>query len=314
MFVPRATAVVVIILGLANAAAGAPPVDVYVLSGQSNMYGLARLRDAHPENREPPPRCSMWDGEAFVALNPSSDDRPGEALFGPELSFCRTMSQLRPGRRHHLIKFAVPGRGLHHGWLKSKWLPGPPAPGRSNFYPGAHPTDPNVGRHYAELRDDIASALAALEASRIPFEVRGVLWMQGETDAIKRVTAEGYAVELAHLKKRLEEDVGRGALPFVYGQVLPRKPVNPLYLFVREIREAQARAHWNSGAPEAIQGAWMVATDGMPVGKQRLHYTAEGQILLGRAMALAMVQMQTVLADTSTMDDKRTSKPQAASR
>jgi hypothetical protein len=298
--VPALTAV---LLGFASAAAAEPPIDVYVLSGQSNMWGLARLSNVHPSNRKPPRDCYVWDGVDFVALAPVTAAGPIGTLFGPELSFCHAMAQLQPDRKRFLIKYAAPGRGLHHGWLERKWLPGPPGPDRANFYPGESAMDPNMGRHYAELRAEFEAALSTLTTSRIAYEIRGVLWMQGETDAINVVSAEAYASGLALFKQRLQQDLESGELPLVFGQVLPRPPESNFYSFREQVRDSQARAHWNSGKPAAIPGAWMVATDGMPVEKQGLHYTAEGQIRLGYAMAVAMVQMQSVLADARKASD-----------
>lgn len=285
-------------LVLASVAAAESAVDVYVLSGQSNMLGLARLSGVHPNNQKPPRNCFVWNGTKFVALAPVPSAGPDGTLFGPELSFCLGMARLEPDRTRYLIKYAVPGHGLHHGWLERKWVPGPPQPGRANFYPGDNPTDPNVGIHYAELRTEFDAALSMLKTNRIAYEIRGVLWMQGETDAINTVSARTYAAELARFKRRIQQDLGSGDLPLVFGQVLPRPPKSIFYAFRDELRRSQAEAHWNSGHAAAIPGAWMVATDGMPVGNQRLHFTAKGQIRLGYAMAVAMVQMQTILADT----------------
>lgn len=307
----------VLVLGLASAAAATEPsvdvVDVYVLSGQSNMHGLARLSGVHPDSRKPPRNCFVWDDTDFVALAPVPSSGPVGTLFGPELSFCLAMAQLEPDRAHYLIKYAVPGRGLHHGWLERKWLPGPPKPGRANFYPGETATDPNMGRHYAELRTEFDAALNALKANGVAYEVRGVLWMQGETDAINSISARAYAAGLARFNKRIQQDLGSGEIPLVFGQILPRPPMSKFYAFREEVRRNQAEAHWNSGKPAAIPGAWMVATEGMPVGRQRLHFTAEGQIRLGHAMAVALVQMQTILADTEEATDDPQAKRDEAS-
>ena len=107
-------ALTVLVLGFASVTAAEPPVDVYVLSGQSNMFGLARLSGVHPSNRKPPRNCYVWDGAEFIALAPILSSGPVGTLFGPELAFCLAMEHLEPDRKRYLIKYAVPGRGLHH--------------------------------------------------------------------------------------------------------------------------------------------------------------------------------------------------------
>ncbi len=297
MFSLRVIALAVIGLGFACVAAADAPVDVYVLSGQSNMRGLGRLRELHPANRVAPHHCSIWNGDAFVHFELVPSKGLVGTVFGPELSFCHAMALLQPDRRIYLIKYAEPASGLHHGWRKREWLPDPPGPGRPNFYPGTSPADPNVGELYAELRTRFSAAIKWLDESGTAYALRGILWMQGETDAVAEVPAIGYAGDLARLKNRLEEDLGKGSLPLVFGQALPRAPAGPFYLYRNELRQSQAHAHWNSGHPDAIEGAWMVSTDGMPVGNQRIHYTVEGQIRLGHAMAVTMLQLQNVLAE-----------------
>ena len=146
---------------------------------------------------------------------------------------------------------------------------------------------------WRQARDGKA-ARAALEDLRrrdVKFTVRGFLWMQGEADAKHAGSATEYAASLKRLKRRLEEDLGVPALPFVFGQVLPHEPAMDRFTHRREIRESQRNADEASGHADAIPGVKMVSTDGFPLKPDTVHYTAPGLARLGRAFAEAMAGM-----------------------
>ncbi|HNY28958.1 MAG TPA: hypothetical protein PKH31_16410, partial [Candidatus Sumerlaeota bacterium] len=97
------------------------------------------------------------------------------------------------------------------------------------------------------------------------------------------------------LKRRIEEDLGCGPVPLVYGQVLPYEPALTRFVARREIRASQQVAHCLSGQPAAIRGAWMVPTDGMPLLPDTVHYAPLGQAMLGEAFALGVLQAEEAL-------------------
>ena len=49
-----------------------------------------------------------------------------------------------------------------------------------------------------------------------------------------------------------------------------------------------------------------------PLAEQGLHFTAEGQLRLGHAMAVAMVQLQTILAEAGGQDETGPRDPKKA--
>ncbi len=293
---------------LTGQAAGQAPVapqqvDVYLLAGQSNMQGLGHVAKTPGPWREAAEGVFFWNGDAFELLDPGAtrlSTRAGE--FGPELGFARAMRLLRPGRRVYLIKFHRSGQPLHHGWDGGRWVGGDPAAGRRNFYPGEADGDPGVGVHY---RDMLAMARAAVDHLRgegVEPVLRGIVWMQGEADAKHGESAEAYADSLAMLKRRLEEDLESGPVPFVFGQVLPHEPALPRFTHRGLLRERMAQADMRSGDARSIAGVWMVPTEGMPLHADTVHYNTEGQMLLGSAFGLAMLQAQHVLEEAAEPD------------
>ncbi len=283
----------VMILGLlAMASTMAEPVEVFILSGQSNMVGSPKVAQLPESERAPIPQARFWNGTDFETLVPGKTKTSQTVeRFGPELAFARHYPGATPEHPIYLIKYALGGRPLHHGWHHGKWLGSPPAPNRETFYPGEGPDDPNVGTLYQKLLKQVRPALARLEAEGIAYRVRGVLWMQGEADAKHEVSATEYAQCLRQWHQRLLEDIGAAPCPLVYGQTLPYAPRAKRFTHPVELRQSQANLDRDSGHPDAYEWARMVPTEGMDLADDTVHYNAAGQIKLGTAFADAMVAM-----------------------
>jgi hypothetical protein len=278
-------------------------VDVYVLAGQSNMQGTAKVKGLPAAFNRPMPNVFFWNGTAFEQLLPGKTKTSArEDEFGPELTFAVTMASYHPGRLIYLVKYNAGDAALHHGWNGDIWEGGEAKPGRQNFYPGEGPDDPNAGMQYLNLRNLARTALENLKKTTLPFRVRAIVWMQGEHDSKQQESALAYPANLARLKRRIEEDLGCGPVPLVYGQVLPYEPALTRFVARREIRASQQVAHCLSGQPAAIRGAWMIPTDGMPLQPDTVHYAPVGQAMLGEAFALGVLQAEEALKVKAAQD------------
>lgn len=274
-----------------NAAAD---VDVYLLSGQSNMVGSAQANQLADLWQQPIEGAYLYRGMAYETLVAGKDGKSGR--FGPEVGFGNYMRNNQPGRPEiYLIKFALSGQPLDAGWTKANakgggWVGPEPGPNRTTFYPGESADDPNVGLHYKRLMAHTQAAIAALKAQGKNPVLRGVLWMQGEADAKHEVSAGRYDESLKRLKHRIEEDLGVAPVPFVFGQVLPHEPALERFTSRELLRKRMAQADWRSGDKRAVDGVWMVSTDGMDLLKDTVHYSTKGQLALGQAMGLEMLK------------------------
>ena len=283
----------IILLGRAwcPAQPDAPAPEVWLLGGQSNMQGIAKVADIPADTPKAMPEVFFWTGRDFQALTigaTQTSTRAGE--FGPEIGLALALA--KPGRSVHLIKFAASGMPLHPGWNGDKWAGLPPQPGRRNFYPGEKPDDPNTGTLYREMRTRFQSGLAFLKKSGARPVVRGFIWMQGEQDAKNEESAGGYARSLRQLHDRLAQDLEAGpALPMVFGQVLPHEPALPRFTCRALIRTRMAAADERSGQAEAIPRVRMVSTDGFGVLADTVHFDAPAQLKLGRAFAATLAEM-----------------------
>lgn len=267
-------------------------IDVYILSGQSNMAGSGTVKELDAKWQQPIEGAFIYKKDKFVTFEAGTTGR-----FGPELGFAHYLRNNQPGRPElYLIKFALSGQPLDAGWGAAKaqggGFAGPePGPNRKTFYPGTSPEDPNIGLHYQRLHAHIAKAIKALKDNGYTPAVKGIVWMQGEADAKHEVSAGRYDRSLALLKSRLEEDFANSKdIPFVFGQVLPHDP--PLARFTSRdlIRQRMAQADWRSGDTRAIDNIWMVPTEGMELKKDTVHYSTKGNLALGQAFGLEMLK------------------------
>jgi len=265
--------------------------NVYLLGGQSNMQGIAKLAELPSDIPQTVPHAWFWNGSVFEPLVLSKTQistRNGE--FGPEVGFAVRMATA--AHPVYLIKYAASGMPLHHGWNGNQWIGGSPQPNQRNFYPGQGGDDPNMGTLYRAMLTRFQAGIAHLKQTGEEPIVRGFLWMQGEQDAKEAESATAYAASLRRLRQRLIEDVQADQnLPMAFGQVLPFEPALPRFTHRTEVRASMAAADRDSGQSESIPNVKMISTDGFGLLPDTVHYDAAGQMRLGQAMAEAIGQL-----------------------
>jgi len=166
-----------------TAAADEPQnLQIYVLMGQSNMAGRGQLE----KTREPlHPKILMLTKEERwePASEPLHFDK-SIAGAGLGASFALRMAAAEPQAMIGLVPCAVGGTPL------SRWQKG------------------------ADLYEQALKRIRAAQKAGI---VRGVLWHQGENDALDLQQAESYGRRLAEMVNDLRQDTGNSQLPFVAG-------------------------------------------------------------------------------------------------
>lgn len=195
------------ILAVFSPVAQSAPIDVYVLAGQSNAFGLARWSELPAADRVTAPGSLYYrpyDGGGFGAV------RPIGGKFGPEIGFTQAYYE-RSGRMPAIVKHAIGGTTLAEDWNAA--------------------TGPLLG----ELVDAIETAMDAWTLQGYQPHLRGILWMQGEHDARDRVMAEAYEDNLRAFSRAARVALGRKELTFVAGRIaVPNHPYRDL------VRDAQA--------------------------------------------------------------------------
>lgn len=241
-------------------------VQVYLLGGQSNMDGHGYTTGLPPSLQTAQDDVLIyWSGRPqWSGLYPSSyaTQYYGTEHFGPEVTFGRTMADKLPNERIVLIKHAVGGTDLAVCWN-----------------PGAYTDDPNMGTCYSDWRATVQDALAALEE---PYEIAGMIWMQGESDAYNAEWAAVYEENLRHLIERVREDVSTDDMPFAMGIIdCPTCPYRDT------VRYAQSAIANESTLIHAVE------TEDLPQNLDNIHFDASGMRTLGERLAIVLLNQTT---------------------
>lgn len=262
-------------------------VDVYLLSGQSNMQGAGKIAQLPDDVPREIPHAWFFNGENFEPMVIGKTPISKQATnFGPEVGFALEMATAE--NPVHLIKYAASGMPLHHGLHGGEWQGNEPAPGRRNFYPGQSLDDPNQGTLYRQMLRTFEAGIQALEREGHAPRVRGFVWMQGEQDAKHERPANEYAKSLKQLRDRLAGDLQVEKLPMAFGQVLPFEPAPERFVYRQVVREQMEKADGKSGDLLSIPQSVMVSTDDCTLNGDHVHYDTPGQLVLGRKLGAGM--------------------------
>jgi len=249
-------------------AADAPPVPlerwVILLAGQSNMVGLGRVAQLAPADRAAVDDVLIYYN-ASVHNHPLARTwrplEPGfgatEALFGPELGLARALRARWPDRPLAFVKVAEGGTGLYDRW----------SPGQDLF---------------RLFQGETARALGLLDE---PHQVVGMIWMQGESDAIEGPTAQAYLNNFAAFVHQTREELAHYALPLVAGLIRP----NAVWPHAAQVRQAMTRCSTGLGNLDVVETADLdVHPDDV------YHYDTPSTLTLGVRFADALAGLLSV--------------------
>jgi Carbohydrate esterase, sialic acid-specific acetylesterase len=167
---------------------------VFLLGGQSNMLGRAPSSGlpTSPVNFQlPQADVLFYYGSTLTTLRPGSGRELTE--FGPEVTFGRAIADAMPSENIAIIKYAAGGTALYNDWA------------------------PGTGGNYTAFRNTVTSGLAALQAAGHTSEIVGMLWHQGESDAIEKQQAL-YQSNLTAFIADVRSRYGAN-LPFLIGEI-----------------------------------------------------------------------------------------------
>ncbi len=244
---------------------------VFLLGGQSNMDGWGYVSGLPPTLQLAQKDVDIyWSGRPLWTglLASSTGSSSGVAYFGPEVLFGRTVADALPERQISVIKHAVGGTDLAECWD-----------------PGSTRDDPAQGYCYKGFIETVEAGLDELDAQGVVYEIGGMAWMQGESDAYQEAFANAYGANLEHFIERVRQDVSTPEMPFAMGQIdCPSCPWRDT------VREAQTQV---ANASETV---YSVPTDDLPQNLDNLHFDASGQRTLGRRLADALLGSSTQAA------------------
>lgn len=254
---------------------------VYLIGGQSNANGRADAAQL-PEVLASPQKdvrfywhCTQkTPNGGHVPENQWTDLAPGTGHgvtnpvypkeFGPEVSFGRALADAHPKEKIALIKYSHGGTSLSANWSEK-------------------------GPMYKTFVATTQAALAALKTAGHSYELRGMIWQQGESDAAGPA-AEAYQENLTNLIARVRKDLFENKpLPFVIGglsdsQNASVKTPGSGWNTVRKAQESVART---------VPKAGFANSDGFATRPgEAIHFNHEGQIALGKAHAAEILRLE----------------------
>jgi len=192
-------------------------IRVFLCAGQANMEGRADGNKLTAKDRQ---RLTAVQSRVQLAFNrqplrPLDIVTPAELIariykrdhiFGPELFFGISVAEAFPDEKFLIIKFAAGATSLHGCWNPDWQLDSATLLGEQN--------EPHLYDEFDRYIKDVLSDLTVNE-----YQVCGMLWVQGETDAQNETAALAYGQNLQNLIQRVRQDVDDAALPFLLFEV-----------------------------------------------------------------------------------------------
>ncbi len=252
----------VAMLNLAGAARG-DHFKVFILSGQSNMVGQGVSQDLSAPYQQPLDHvlCSSY-GEA----NDPAPLQPVGTEFGPEMAFGHRLAEARPDEQFLLIKFAVGGAPIG-AFRSASW-------------------------RYPLWVDHVRSGIEQLTDAGHTTEFAGLLWTQGEADAVlgPRQTSNdfdgyvgttgNYVDALTHLIANMRNEFDANLPAFI--SRLSSEQVNAHNIEAEYLANIRAAQEWVTAIDPLAN---LINTDDFALHGDNKHFNTAGQLALGEAFA-----------------------------
>lgn len=195
-------------------------IKVFLLAGQSNMDGRARAYNLSENDKVRLEKASkkvtlFYNHQPEVALqvtkanNYQKNKFEADSLFGPELFFGIELAEKYTKDKFLFIKRSLGGMSLYGAW-NPQW----------DSTKAAHMNEFNKPMLYNDFINYSREVLSKMDTSA--YEICGMLWVQGETDAGVKKWGEKPALEyeenlenlIAGVREEFESDI-----PFMIFQV-----------------------------------------------------------------------------------------------
>ncbi|MDD7985321.1 DUF1961 family protein [Lentisphaera marina] len=225
---------------------GNNPIKVFLLAGQSNMVGQVYGGGLNAPYNQAYSKVKTWDyrRNKWVALAPAY-------RIGPEIGFGHAITKVLPDDDIRLVKYAANGTNLYKKWA------------------------PSTGRQYINFMKASYGALADLENKKIPYEITGMLWLQGESDGKEQKGAE-YKKNLSNFIKDIRLRFNSPNMPFIIARVRN---------FYGKGKEAQLVRKAQADLAQEMASVACFDTDDLNPLINGGHYNLENTITIGQRFA-----------------------------
>jgi len=234
---------------------------IFILAGQSNMAGAGISTELPEWYLQTPEQVKLFEDGEYREFAYGK-------TFGPEIGFAHEIAQVYPDDTIILCKVACGGANLYYDWNPDGVSRGPEDVYRGPLYP--------------KLLNTLKQIIDGLHERKIEPVVSGMLWMQGERDAVFDFMAETYEQNLQAFIACIRRDTSAAELPFIMGQICPRV-INPEtgeynHRWRRTVQAAQQQV------AKTDRTVLLVPTDDIPQ-SDNLHFNTSGLLELGKRYA-----------------------------
>jgi hypothetical protein len=175
-------------------------IDLFIWAGQSNAQGWQGDADYYPPDPDSLDSrirlnytfIGSTRSNGWVEMQPQ-EGRFASGHFGPEVTFSRKLKEA--GYNPAIFKYSRGSTSIHSDWL---------TPGEAGYYD--------------EMVADLDTAVTGLESQGHTVNIRGFVWIQGESDGETHVLAGAYETSLLSIISDFRNNVvGNSALPIILG-------------------------------------------------------------------------------------------------
>lgn len=250
-------------------------VDMFIVMGQSNADGKAQFINLDSQTGRSLEGLDRTGTQIHMSsidhttreyiegtweqYNPGTNSSSGGDRFGPELGFTDTVKAIVDGGGNSTYNKPIAIMKLAKGstTLATNW-------------------DSPDGDCYKAMIQDIPNSKFDLGQANYKFNIRGMIWYQGESDSYLQADADAYGANLTTLFADIRARFNKPTLPIMMCKVDWVEPSRPDYVdTVRAAQQAVADADTNI---EIIDAAGYDLRDDV-------HLNAKGMYELGEAIA-----------------------------
>jgi hypothetical protein len=290
---------------IAPGSAYGAPAKVFILAGQSNMAGFGLVSELGARSREYP-NILMYRAldaapsvSSFRTLAPGNSGFPAgypadpadfpnntfPATFGPEFGIAEILTAKFPNDKLAFVKIAYGGTNLTRKWVGNE------APEYV----------------YTWFQNRMKEAMRGVDSVTAGnYEICGIIWMQGETDASDQaLSGKGiYETSLKNLvdvkfrgwlttTQRYKVKTVNGVIPFAMGQI----KLGPTWRYATAINREMFRAQSSIAGVRCTDGPTRAATYPVPAPPplganpfNPAHYNRNGQLDVGLSLGNAIAE------------------------
>jgi len=188
------------VLGLTGCSLSQDTIDLFIWAGQSNAQGWQGDADFYPSDPDSLDSqirlnytfIGSTSSNGWVEMQPQ-EGRFASGHFGPEVTFGRKLKEA--GYNPAVFKYTKGSTSIHADWL---------APGE--------------GGYYDAMVADLDTAITDLESQGHRVIIKGLIWIQGESDAETHALASAYESRLLSIISDMRNNVvGNSTLPIILG-------------------------------------------------------------------------------------------------